>query len=243
MKWISFMILIMLAGCSKQVDTENYCGVESLGEWNEIIWKHTIEDDTEDFMFFGGDVGPNPIVPYYPSDLTEASFSYDEDFVYVKFTFNEVIPDSSQKVDANGEELYIHSQGMNLAINFDYDSPNETGSMWGIDTFFAVNIQYYSQCIEPYAPYAFDNTDIHSMTDSIYGDTHPTLGGFGTNFVIARYPIELIKDKFTGTTFEIFGWAEAESYSEKEYTHELEARFHEFVHDDLNTSYFKNKST
>lgn len=245
MKYL-FLLVFLLVGCApnSQEDDMKYCGVESLGEWNDITWMHYITDDLDDYVFHGGDVGPDPIVPYKASDLVEAAFSYDEEFVYVKFVFNDILPDDSVKVDANGEELYVHAQGMNLAINFDHvETEGSTGSMWGVDAFFAVNVMYYSECIEPYAPYQFDSTDIHSMTASVYGDSHPTLGGFGTNYVIARYPIELLKDNFNYQTFQIFGWAEAEAFTESEYTHDLKGRFHEFVHDDLETTYYNNKST
>lgn len=248
LKKLLFLILILTA-CQKDNETSSkddtkYCGVESLGEWSEIEWLHTVSDLTGDYEHFGNGIGPSPIVPYPASDLKSASFSFDEDYVYVMFEFNGIIPEDTVSVDANGEELYIHSQGMNLAINFDNtETEGNTGSMWGIDTFFAIGIHYYSQCIEPYAPYQFDSTDIHSMTASIYGDSHPTMGGFGTNFVIARYPIELIKENFQYEEFQIFGWAEAEGFSEEEFEHFLKPRYHEFVHDDLETSYYKNKST
>lgn len=243
MKYL-LVLLLLLAGCSKKdnEDNMNYCGVESLGEWDEIEWKHTITDDTDDFVFHGGDVGPDPIYPYKSSDIIEAKFSYDDNFVYIMFRFDEPIPTDSQEVEVNGETLYVHSQAMNIAIDFDPSDTQDTGSMWGIDTFFAMSVNYYNQCIEAYAPYEFSSTDIHSMTATLYGDSHPDLGGFGTDYVIARYPIELIKDRFDNEEFEVFGWAEAAAYREEKFEHFLEERFHEFVHDDLETTYYK-KST
>lgn len=242
MKYLIMSFIFLLTACSVDMeDNQSYCGVESLGEWDTIEWKHIIHDDKDDFVFHGGTVGPDPIYPYKSSDIIEARFSYDEYYVYIMFVFDELIPEETQKLTVNGEEMYVHGQAMNIAVDFD-PGEIETGSMWGIDTFFAININYHNLCIEPYAPYEFDSTDIHSMTSTMYGDSHPSQGGFGTNYVIARYPIDVIKDRFDNPEFEIFGWAETESFLDEDFHYELEARFHEFVHDDLETTYYKKHS-
>ena len=182
-----------------------------------VVYQQVLPDGTNDLALANSEAPPS-VIPYPPADITGVYAAVSGNYLYVKFTFNALIPTGVQSVSGQ----VVTGQGTNLSL--DSDNNPLTGAagdgIAGVDIFFAVNITYgASRPLKPYANFGFPSGNIHNNTGSLTGAYRS--GGPGYSHVVARWDISGLGAYFPRSTLVKAGsWSEAPS-----------TQYHHFAYD------------
>lgn len=170
----------------------------------ELIWLYNITDPLGDFENVSEIEGPQTIIPYPPCDILSVKWGIHGEFFYLQVEYADIIPNQNVSIQSN----LVHGQSMSVA--FDTDNNSSSGTLWGVEVFFAVGYIYEESSVKVYAGFDFLNEDIHSMQRSEPGELG--FGGIGYDYVIVRYNLTILGDAFPGGYFTPWwSWSEAES--------------------------------
>lgn len=219
---ILWATILFIFGCSNKED--------ETAPWPSdytSIFTYTISDESNDLVLANSDQPPH-LVQFAPMDVTKIQLGFSGDYLYVRVDYADTIPTAPVVLEANDtvEAQTIKNQSISIVI--DTDNSDATGasgeSVKGVDIFFALNFLYGSYSMQ-YANFDFPGTDIHIYN----GDTKGELGagGPGTTYAVVRYKrADFSTFLSPGKTVEIGGWAESESYDDKD-----SLKYHHFAFD------------